>query len=67
MVRILKPPANPGRLMGMRDMAMRLRGFPHRGLLRSRRDNHLAIALLVSLLLILGFSLLTGFRSLNVG
>jgi|GEM_PF-3846837 len=48
-------------------MAMRLRGFPHRGLLRSRRDNHLAIALLLSLLLILGLSLLTGFRSLTVG
>jgi hypothetical protein len=51
----------------MKEMAMRLRGFLHRGLLRSRRDNQLAIALLLSLLLILGLSLLTGFRSLTVG
>lgn len=46
---------------------MRLRGFLHRGFLRKRRDNQLAIALLLSLLLILGLSLFTGFRSLTVG
>ncbi len=46
---------------------MGFRGFLHRRFLRSRRDNQLAIALLLSLLLILGLSLFTGFRSLALG